>query len=442
MPGIPRLRRIFGTAALAREFAGQARFAFRPLPAIRHAQSRRIRAMVEHAWRTVPFWREAMRERGLAPRDFRGEADLARLPVVERSDLQRDPDRFRSTAFRDADLLALRSGGSTGEPITVRHDTGSLLANAAHGERERSIWAGSRVPRFGYREAVVVPPFNAAIEVQRFCRERAWLPARADIDRRYLSMLDPIDEVIAALDDFRPHIVHSYGSFLEALFARVEATGAPFHRPALVTYSSDGMSESARARIAGGFGVPVFCTYQAVEMFKIGFECEAHDGVHVNIDLYPLRLDADGTVIVSNLVNRATVLLNYRLADVVAPIDARCPCGRTLPRITRPQGRSVEFLPAPDGGVVHPQAIRTIFTAERGVWQYQVDQIEPARFVVRVVAAADCDRAAAARRIGEGFAHWFGSGAAVDVRYVDALERTAGGKLRPIRALSPAPPTP
>jgi coniferyl-aldehyde dehydrogenase len=251
-----------------------------------------------------------------------------------------------------------------------------------------------------------------------------------------------LDEVIAALGDFRPHIVHSYGSFLEALFARVEATGAPFHRPALVTYSSDGMSESARARIAGGFGVPVFCTYQAIEMFKIGFECEAHDGVHVNIDLYPLRLDADGTVIVSNLVNRATVLLNYRLADVVAPIDARCPCGRTLPRITRPQGRSVEFLPAPDGGVVHPQAIRTIFTAERGVWQYQVDQIEPARFVVRVVAAADCDRAATARRIVEGFARWFGSGAAVDVRYVDALERTAGGKLRPIRAFSPAPPTP
>lgn len=430
------LRRGLRTAALARELVGQARFPFRPIAAIRLAQSRRMRALVEHAFRTVPFWREAMRERGLVPRDFRSETDLARLPIVERSDLQRDPGRFRSTAFGEDDLLALRSGGSTGEPITVWHDTGSLLANAAHGERERSIWAGSHVPRFGYREAVVVPPFNAAIEVQRFCRERMWLPARADIERRYISMLDPIEDVIAALDEFRPHIVHSYGSFLEALFAKLEARGTRFHLPALVTYSSDGMSEAARARIAGEFGVPVFCTYQAIEMFKIGFECEAHDGVHVNVDLYPLRLEADGTVVVSNLVNRATVLLNYRLADVVAPIDARCPCGRALPRITRPQGRSVEFLPAPHGRVVHPQAIRTIFTAERGVWQYQVDQRETTRFTVRIVPAVDCDRVATARRVAEGFARWFGAGTAVDVRYVDALERTAGGKLRPIRALN------
>jgi hypothetical protein len=41
-----------------------------------------------------------------------------------------------------------------------------------------------------------------------------------------------------------------------------------------------------------------------------------------------------GEVVVSNLVNRETVLLNYRLGDVAASLPDRCPCGRSLPLLS------------------------------------------------------------------------------------------------------------
>ena len=60
---------------------------------------------------------------------------------------------------------------------------------------------------------------------------------------------------------------------------------------------------------------------------------------------------------VSNLVNRGTVLLNYRLGDVAAKLDGRCACGRTLPMMSFLEGRSDEWIlehlgaaaPSPDG---------------------------------------------------------------------------------------------
>jgi phenylacetate-coenzyme A ligase PaaK-like adenylate-forming protein len=110
------------------------------------------------------------------------------------------------------------------------------------------------------------------------------------------------------------------------------------------TYSSDSLSSSVRRLIAEKFGLPVLSTYEAVEAFKIGFECHQRVGIHLNIDLYPVRVvnaqgeplpdGESGDVVVSNLVNRATVLLNYRLGDIATKLSVPCPCGRSLPLLS------------------------------------------------------------------------------------------------------------
>ena len=52
-------------------------------------------------------------------------------------------------------------------------------------------------------------------------------------------------------------------------------------------YGGDGLPEAVRRLIEGDFGVAVFSAYQAIEALRIGFECEAHAGFHLNEDLYP-----------------------------------------------------------------------------------------------------------------------------------------------------------
>ena len=432
-PQRPLPTRLAGSARLAAGLLVQARFPFRSAEAIRRAQSRRVRAMIAHAWRTVPFYRDAMRRLGWTPDDFRSADDLARLPVVERSDLQRDPERFRSGVFAESELVVLRSGGRTGEPVAVAHDLRAVIANAAHGERDRSVWAGRLVPRTGYREAVIGLVEGADATVQRFLRRGVVLPAKADVERRYFSGVDPMPSTIDALNAFRPHVVHGYGSMLEFLFSHVASTGTPLARPAVVTFSSDELGDATRTYVERELGVPVFGTYEAIEAFKIGFECERRSGYHLNVDLYPLRVDAGGDVIVSNLVNRATVILNYRIGDMATLSPERCPCGRNLPLMARLDGRRDGVLLRADGTPLLPMAVALILARTEDVRQFQVHEIERLRLVVRIVAGPRCDRPAAATHVAAALGRALGPAAEVRVDFVDRIEPTPGGKVQRIR---------
>jgi phenylacetate-CoA ligase len=258
----------------------------------------------------------------------------------------------------------------------------------------------------------------------------------------YLSLLDPPEHNVKHLNEFRPDVLGGYGSYLEALFAYLRERRPAFHRPAAVWYSSDAMSEAMRRVVTDDFGIPVFSAYRANEAFHIGFECEAHRGFHLNIDLYPVRIigrdleevpdGESGDVVVSNLVSRGTVLLNYRLGDVASKLPGRCPCGRALPMLSFLQGRTDDWIASPSGKLVHPQSVRSLFAEEHMVWRYQTVQQSPAGFSVAVVAAPDCDRRDLGNRLTRKFVDRFGPQTTVEIRFVSDLPRTNGGKVRPV----------
>jgi phenylacetate-CoA ligase len=434
------MRRLARTARLLVRARREARFPFAPPEEIARARRRRVRSMVRHAYATVPFWRDAMDGMGARPEDFADAEDLARLPVASATELQARPEDFSSSRYRDEDVLAVRSGGSTAQPKTVRHDSAALLANAAHGERERSIVARVVGRSTGYRESVVASPFSTVMEVQAFVRRHLRLPGRAGIRRRYSSMLADVDEVAGEVAAFRPHVIHGYGSYLGPLLRRMADRDAIPSELRVVTYSSDALAPADR-RFIEEAGLRVISTYQAIEAFKIAFECGESEGLHVNADLYPVRIVDDrgrdtspgevGSVLVSNLVNRATVLLHYRLGDEAAFLPGRCPCGRTLPRISLPLGREQDWVELADGRRAHPQAVRTLLTDETEIRTYQVVQLAPGRFDLLLVASPGIDRERAALRLAEKFERRFGD-PVVRVRWVENLERSASGKIRSV----------
>lgn len=433
------LTRLMWSVYLTYHMRGQAQFPFRLLDAIKLTQARRVRSMVSHAYRTVPYYRETMDRLNLKPYDFQGAEDLTKLPLLERAQLQRDPEYFVSTAHPLNHYLMLRSGGSTGTPCTVYHDTTALFQNAAHGERERSMIIALVGKSMGYRETVIGARLSTAQEVQELCQKNGLLPLGIRIQRQYLYILDPPEKNITLLNEFKPDVIHStFGSYLEILFPYLYTTGKQFHRPKVITYSSTGLSDSVRRLITETFGIPVLSTYQAVEAFKIGFECRQGLGLglHLNIDLYPVRIvngngemlstGKSGDVVVSNLVNRATVLLNYRLGDIACTQQDRCPCGRSLPLLSFPQGRSDDLIQLASGQIVHPQFVRLIFTDEDEVWQYQIVQKSTTHFRVAVVAAKTCNHQQTKERLLAKFASTFGPDTTVEISFVDSINRTAG----------------
>lgn len=260
-------------------------------------------------------------------------------------------------------------------------------------------------------------------------------------------MLDPLEENVGLIERLRPDVVGGYGSYLELLMDHIEDRGGISHLPALLAWGGDGMSERGRRTIPQRFGVPVYGLYGAVEAFHIGFECEAHRGFHVNTDIHPLRLvdddgnevpdGASGQVVVSNLVSRGTVVLNYRLGDVARWIPGPCPCGRLLPTLSFVEGRLDDWLELGGGELLHPQGLRELFAPEDGhVRQYQVEQRSPSDYLVRLVAAPGNEdgREQLQRRLATRFRAAAGEDARVEFEFVSAIERTARGKTRIVLA--------
>ncbi|MBI5563602.1 MAG: phenylacetate--CoA ligase family protein [Chloroflexi bacterium] len=434
---------------LAAQLRGQSAFPFKPLAVLERERDRRARAMVAYAYRYVPYYHDTLERLKLRPADFRGAADLAQLPVIEREQLQHTPDYFVSRQRPISHYLKLRTGGSTGAPRTVYWDTRGLFLARVVYERERALLAKLTDRPHGYRHVSIGSPLSSGLEIQHFMHAHSLTPGRLVIQRHHLSLFDSPEKNWALIQQLRPAVVQCYGSYLDLLCAYVQRQGEVRHRPRAIVYSSDGLSPATRRWIETDFGVPVFSSYQAIEALRLGFECDQHTGLHQYADVCPVRIvDAagrdqpigvSGDVIVSNLINHGTVLLNYRLGDIAAVQPGQCACGRTLPLLSLPQGRSDDWLQLSGGQLLHPQAIRIIFTGEMQVWQYQVVQQSLTHFKVAIVAAADIDQTALLARLTEKFTRTCGADLTLDFTFVDSVPRTAQGKVRPILSLMKSP---
>ncbi len=238
------------------------------------------------------------------------------------------------------------------------------------------------------------------------------------------------------------NVIHAYGSYLEELFAHLQATGSPFHRVRAAGFGADGLSDEARSLMMDGYGIPAFSIYASVEAPSIGFECKEHRGIHINEDIYPVRVvdgsgrslppGERGEVIVSNLVNRAMVLLNYRLGDLAALLPGLCSCGRSLPMMSYPEGRRDDWLELPSGRPLTPFAVGHLLRDERGVLQYQLVQEAPLSFRISLVVKGPFDLPGFEARAAAKLAGLFGEGVSLRASVVSSIPRTASGKVRPI----------
>jgi len=444
--------RLYWTAYLARHLAPQARYAFRRPAAIRRDQCRRVRSIVAYAARHVPHYRETMKRLGLTPADFRTADDLAKLPILERRDLARDPERLVARNVPERRRHWFRTGGSTGKSVQVAHDPAALLHFTAFYERQRGIVARAAGRRWGYREAVIASPDSTAATVGRICRSLTIRPGFARVRRRYFDLTaDPAD-AFPSIARFQPHALFGTGSAIGRLLAQALASGRPFPPVKAVAYNSDDLAPGARRFLAERVGAQVLSWYGCVECLSIAFECEQHRGLHINTDHCPVRIVDDaarplppgetGNVVISNLVTRATVLLNYRVGDLAAILPQPCTCGRSLPLMSFITGREDDRLVLPTGRTVHPQAPRTVVEHMPEVWEFQFVQPTPTHLRVAIVAAPGSDRAALAKAIAAGLDKVFGGALAVDVDFVDEIDRTSSGKYRCVASLlgRPAPP--
>jgi len=434
-------RRLANTGYLAALARFERSVPWWPRERIERLQRHRLRSIVRHAYATVPFYRDAMDACGLRPDDFRTVADLAKLPLLTGEEVRADPARFASTDFDDRSRYAYySSGGRTHIRRLVYWDRASALRRVARAERDRVVIAALVGQLWGQRQLFLLAPTSLSME-GRDRWDRQTVTSRWLARRHLVPPETPFEAVAEEINAFQPQVIFSYGSYADQFARFVADRGLAIALPKVWVYGGDMLSPGGRELIERRLGCLVYSTYQAAETGRLGFQCERRDGFHLNVDLCAVRLADEagrdvapgqlGEVVISNLHNRATVLLNYRLGDQGILAAAPCPCGRSLPLLARLEGRTSEQVTLGDGRVLTSLDVLALFRVElRAALKAQVVHPGPGVVRWRIVPLPGADQEALRRRLVERGRDVLGDGTRIEVEFVDDIPSTPHGKFR------------
>ncbi len=438
----PILQKLYGSCVIALTLRGQKRLPFLPRPELDRVRDRNIRKTVLYAARRVPYYREWFREKKIDPREIRGAKELESLPVLDKELVRSKPGMFVAEGRAARNALSFRTSGTTGVPIEIFHDQRSLLANIAYGERERDPFIQICGGNFRPRELYVGYETSTFKKVTAFYAESALFPVKPR--RRLVSLHDPVEKAASILNAERPDILVGYGGWINLFFRTAAARKIKLHPPKMVMYIGEALPHGTREYIEDELGIPVLTRYNAVEAFKIGFYCQERLGFHIHEDICHLRIVNSsggnvpegemGEVVISNLINRASVLLNYPMGDMAAISKESCDCGRTFKLISELEGRTEDILKLEDGRFIHPRTIWQVFKEFREVLQYQLIQEEPGRFELQVVTIDQSYFASLQPRIVGKLKDLLGEEAEINIHWRPNIVQRPGQKFRVVVA--------
>lgn len=415
---------------------------------IQELGNERLRQIVDYAYRAVPYYQRIFHELKLRPTDIRSTEDLEKLPKISKVDVRRNPKDFISKEVDLSQCATLRTSGTIGIPTKFLYDQETLALHTAIRWRFNGLIfraSGRRLYRRGRAAFIVTPDSHLPLLLKSYQSTYPLLTRLFNVETLFLSVYDPPDKNLGVLREFKPNVLSSYGSYLEILARHVRKEPESWPSPKVVVFSGDPLTPTVRRFLENDLDCEVFGAYGATEAFLIGFECEAHRGYHLNTDVYavsavgkdgkPVAEGEKGEIVVSNLMNKAMVLLNYLLDDVVE-WGGDCVCGRNLPTIRDVSGRIEDIVVMPDGQLISPLNVTAILYQLDGVKQYQVVQNGLNDFVIKIVADVKTDREALSQKIKLGLKKALGSEADISVSYVREIPRP-GGKI--IRVISKVP---
>lgn len=418
---------------------------------IRERQLAALKAQLQHAWDTVPYYRAAWGNAGVHPSDVRALEDLEAFPILTKADIRRHNRALVSSAYDPAKCRVKTTSGSTGVPLTIYCDEPAMQFKAACtirsdewsgyrlGQRVAKVWGNPEYRHFGLKGRLRNRFFDRAV---------------------YLDTLNLNDERIGAfaraIRRHRPGLVFGHAHSLYLVACALKKGGVLDVRPNGIVSTAMILHDWQRAVIEVVFGCKVTNRYGCEEVSLIASECEEHNGLHVNADSLYHEIDrsggrtppvcagveansnehrgltppAPGALLVTDLVNRAMPLIRYQVGDVVVPSSRRCKCGRGLPLLERVEGREADYVVTPAGNLISGISLTENFAnLVPGTAQMQIVQESVTQLRIRMVAGdgfGDASRA----KVAELVRDTFGAGVEHELELVDAIPQEPSGKYR------------
>jgi len=407
---------------------------------------RKLRTIVDYAYRNVPLIRKRFDDANVKPRDVKSLDDVAKIPFMMKTDLRDNYPLGLLAIPRDRLYELHASSGTTGKPIVM-----------AYTRRDLALWGrlmGRAFDVSGVRRGDVVQNmygyglFTGGLGFHYGAQAvgATVVPTSTGNTKRQLMLMKDLRTTVAACTP----------SYMVYLCEASRAEGyAPKEDFALRVgmFGAEPWSEEYRKRIEDTFGLRAHDCYGMSELYGpgVGIECDERSGLHIWGDEFlvetinpetgeVLEAGKEGELVFTMLSREAMPLLRYRTRDLSRVIEEECACGRFHPRIQRVKGRSDDMLII--GGVnVFPSQVEHVLMNVPGLGdQYQiiVSRTDLDRLAVKVETSADKLRdPQLMKRIQSDLLAVLGINADVELLELGSLPRSEVGKAQRVVDLRP-----
>ncbi len=397
---------------------------------LRIIQGKKLRKMIFHAYRRVPYYKKMFDSIGIEPNDIHSVNDLQKIPISTRRDYQRLPiEEITAKGISYCGCKRITTSGSSGMPLTI------LLRNR-DSDIYDMIWARA-LREIGQKffDKSVALKFHATPNHRWFQRLGIW---RKDI----ISILDEEEAQLKSLKEFSPQILKGNPFDLILLAKSINKKSLQLPSLRLLLTRGSYLDPADRNFIGDVFKAEVFDQYAATEFGLIAWECKKHEGYHTNSDSVILEVCNDngepvksgemGRLICTALHSFAMPFIRHDTGDVGVLSDRECSCGMSLlPILARIEGRVEDFLIKKNGNFVSPSLIINQTKSVRGIEHFKIIQDESFNISVLVVRGKDF----ADQRLNDFqniLTKILGNDLSIRIKTVDRIPREESGKWRAI----------
>jgi phenylacetate-CoA ligase len=402
------------------------------------SQMKQISTLVDHAYRTTPFYKDRFSGAGIKPGQALASSDLSRLPPLTRADLQQSGEKILSSQVprSHGKVFPVTTSGSTGAPVQLSDTSiGSLFWDAFtlrdHLWHQRDFNGSLAAIRWRTDKYGMAP---------EGVQQQDWGSPVNQVYQsgkgHFLNSASDIGDQVQWLLDVDPDYLISHPSNLAALARRFLQQGKTLANLKQVRTVGEMVDPEIRELCRDAWKVKLVDMYTSQELGYMALQCPGFDHYHVQSEHVYLEVVNDagnpckpgevGRILVTGLHNFATPLIRYEIGDYAEPGEP-CACGRGLPVLNRIIGRVRNMLRLPSGEQRWPNFGFGEFQKIADVRQFQVVQHSLEEIEMRVVTPAPFDEVVE-QQIKEILIDHLGYPFRISLSYHDELERADNGK--------------
>lgn len=317
-------------------------------------QTQKLKALLDHSYDNVPYYRELFRQSGMTPGDIKGPDDLRLIPILTRDMLIANYDLLKDANNKYRVKIYGSSSGTTGTPVRYVHDPNCESAGIAAGYALYSLsgWnMGSR------RLHIWGNPASVARWKRLSSRYKRLILNQRNYPSYLLNDPDNYKGLLSFINEFKPEFIDGYAGPIGSFAYWLKEKNIAIKGVKAVFTTAENLTYAHRTAISEVIA-PVSDLYGSGEINGIAIQPVSSDkyyilGSHVIVEQEDFH--DSSALVVTDLDSRLMPFIRYKIGDVIDALH-KPHSSEALPfdYFNFIDGRTADFIKLPNGIVIHP----------------------------------------------------------------------------------------